>query len=146
MTVGASQVVDVTISPVPGALQYNIWGLVSSTYYLLATCGGTKYTLQGALPSSSTQPTTDSGTGKPTRMEGVIPVLTGVSASAGVYPAGWQGGYVNNGVGLHMNYNTIYTALKALWDCSSPTARARSRPTRRRSSPRARTWRTCPRT
>ena len=119
VTVGASQVVDVTISPVPGALQYNIWGLVSSTYYLLATCGGTKYTLQGALPSSSTQPTTDSGTGKPTRMEGVTSVLSGVSASAGVYPAGWQGGYVNNGVGLHMNYNTIYTALKALWDSSS---------------------------
>ena len=79
VTVGASQVVDVTISPVPGALQYNIWGLVSSTYYLLATCGGTKYTLQGGLPSSSTQPTTDSGTGKPTRMEGVTSVLTGVS-------------------------------------------------------------------
>ena len=33
-------------------MQYNIYGLVSSTYYLLATCGGVKYTLQGAtLPA-----------------------------------------------------------------------------------------------
>ena len=42
------QVVDVTISPVAGATQYNIWGSNSgaTTYYLLATCGGTKYTLQ----------------------------------------------------------------------------------------------------
>ena len=47
VTVGAGQVVDVTISPVAGATQYNIWGLVSATYYLLASCGGTKYTLQG---------------------------------------------------------------------------------------------------
>ena len=112
----ANQVVDVVISPVPGAIQYNIWGYDSSVYYLLATCGGTKYTLQGALPASSTRPTTDSGTGKPTRMEGVIPVLTGLSASSGVYPSGWQGGYVNNGVGTHLSYNVMYTALKALWD------------------------------
>ena len=55
VSVAASQVVDVVISPVAGALQYNIWGIVSSTYYLLGTCGGTKFTLQGALPASSTQ-------------------------------------------------------------------------------------------
>jgi hypothetical protein len=119
----SGQVVDVTISPVAGATQYQIWGNNgSTTYYLLATCGGVKFTLQGPLPASGTQPTTDSGTGKPTRMEGVIPTLTGVSSAAGIYPTtpvNWQGGYVNNGVGLHLNYNTIYTVLKALWD--SPT-------------------------
>lgn len=122
VTVAAGQVVDVTISPVAGATQYNIWGSNSgaTTYYLLASCGGTKFTLQnGTLPTSSAQPTTDSGTGKITRMEGVIPTLAGVSASAGVYPSGWQGGYINNGVGLHLNYNTIYTTLKALWDSTS---------------------------
>jgi hypothetical protein len=120
VTVAAGQVVDVTIVPVNGAIQYNIWVQGSaSNYYLMASCGGTKYTLQGSLPAASAQPTVDSGTGKATRMEGVIPVLTGLSASSGVYPAGWQGGYVNNAVGLHMNYNTIYTALKALWDSSS---------------------------
>ena len=118
VTVGAGQVIDVTISPVPGAIQYNIWGADSgpTNYYLLATCGGVKFTLQGGLPAISTRPTTDSGTGKDTRMEGVIPVLSGLSQQSGVYPGGWQGGYVNNAVGLHMNYNTIYTALKALWD------------------------------
>jgi len=118
VTVAAGQVVDVTISPVPGALQYSIWGADSgpTNYYLLATCGGTKYTLQGALPAIGTHPTADSGTGKPTRMEGVTPVLTGLSQQAGVYPSGWQAGYNNQAVGQHMNYNAIYTALKALWD------------------------------
>jgi hypothetical protein len=120
VTVGAGQVVDVTISPVAGATQYNIWGASSvPAYYLLATCGGVKYTLQGSLPAASTQPTTDSGTGKGTRMEGVIPTLTGVSAANGVYPSGWQGGYSNLGVGQHLNYNAIYVALKALWDSTS---------------------------
>jgi len=124
VTVSAGQVVDVTIAPSAGAMQYSIWGLVSSTYYLLATCGGVKYTLQGGtLPAASTQPTADSGTGKGTRIEGVIPVLSGLSQQAGVYPSGWQGGYYNGGVGLHFNYNTIY-----------------------RPSPAGRTWRTCPRT
>ena len=150
VTVTAGQVVDVTISPVAGATQYNIWGYDGSTnYYLLASCGGTKYTLQGALPAIGTHPTTDSGTGAVTRMEGVIPTLSGISASAGVYPTtpfNWQGGYINNGVGLHLNYNTIYTALKALWDSSSPSTRARSRPTRPRSCRPARTSRTCRRT
>ena len=67
VTVGSGQVVDVTIAPVAGAMQYNIWGLVSATYYMLATCGGVKYTLQGyaTLPASATQPTTGAPTGVP---------------------------------------------------------------------------------
>ena len=119
-TVSAGQVVDVTISPVAGAMQYNIYIEVSSAWYLWATCGGVKYTIQGPTPGTSvTPPATDTGTGKGTRMEGIVPVLTGVSASAGIYPSGWQGGYVNNAVGAHMNYNAIYNALKALWDSTS---------------------------
>jgi hypothetical protein len=119
-TVSAGQVVDVVISPVAGAMQYNVYIEVSSAWYLWATVGGVKFTVQGPTPATSlTPPASDTGTGKPTRMEGVIPVLSGVSASSGVYPSGWQGGYVNNGVGQHMNYNTIYTALKALWDSTS---------------------------
>ena len=120
VTVSAGQVVDVTIAPVAGAMQYNIYG-VDTSWYLLATCGSTKYTLQGysTLPAVVTQPTTDSGTGKPTRMEGVIPVLSGVSAGAGVYPSGWSGGYYNGAVGQHLNYNIVYTTLKALWDSST---------------------------
>ena len=72
-------------------------------------------------------------------MEGVIPTLSGVSASAGIYPTSpftWQGGYVNNGVGLHLNYNTIYTAHQGAVGLDDPSTRARSRPTRRRSCPR----------
>ena len=121
VTVNAGQVIDVTIAPVTGAIQYNIWGADSgpTNYYLLASCGGTKFTLQGGLPAIGTHPTTDSGTGKGTRMEGVTPVLTGLSQQAGVYPGGWQGGYSNQAVGQHFNYNVIYTALKALWDSST---------------------------
>ena len=115
------QVVDVTISPVAGATQYNIWGYDGSTnWYLLATCGGVKFTLQGPLPAIGTHPTTDSGTGKPTRMEGVIPIaVRRVRLRRGSTRSGWQGGYSNFGVGLHLNYNTIYTAIKALWDSTT---------------------------
>jgi hypothetical protein len=117
------QVVDVTISPVAGAMQYNIYVTTASTVqtFLWATCGGVKFTLQGSGSglTALTAPTSDTGTGKPTRMEGVVPVLSGLSASAGVYPSGLQGGYANLGVGQHMNYNAIYTALKALWDSTS---------------------------
>lgn len=119
VTVASGQVVDVTIAPSAGAMGYTIYGLVSSTAYVLATgVGGAKYTLQGfaTLPSSVTAPAADTGTGKGTRMEGVIPTLTGASASAGVYPSGWQGGYVNSSVGTHLSYNAIYTALDALWE------------------------------
>lgn len=116
----AGQVVDVTIVPVVGAMNYNIYVTTSSTYYLMASgVGGTKFTLQGTPPSSGTAaPSTDSGTGKSTRIEGVIPTLTGLSASAGVYPTSpinWQGGYVNQAVGTHLSYGAIYTALENLW-------------------------------
>ena len=32
---------------------------------------------------------------------------------------GWQGGYYNGAVGQHLNYNIVYTTLKALWDSST---------------------------
>jgi hypothetical protein len=120
-TVSAGQVVDVTIPSVPGALSYNIYGYNGTNYYLLATgVGGQKYTLQGfsTLPATVTKPTTDSGTGSGTRMEGIIPTLTGKSSSAGIYPQNWQGGYINQSVGQHLSYNVIYTALQQLWDDS----------------------------
>lgn len=118
----AGQVADITVTPVPGALFTNIYVSTNGTnYYLMASqVGGTRFTLQGTVPSSGTQaPAADTGTGKGTRMEGVIPTLAGVSASAGIYPSGWQGGYVNNAVGSTLNYNVINTTLKALWDSSS---------------------------
>jgi len=122
--VPAGSVVDVTIPAVAGATSYNIYASLTGpgNYYLLASgVGATRYTLQGfaTLPAVVVPPATDSGTGKGTRMEGVIPTLTGVSAKAGVYPSGWQGGYVNNSVGTHLSYNAVYVALKALWDSTS---------------------------
>lgn len=115
--VAAGQVVDVTIPAIAGGMQYTIYGYDGTSYYLLATTGSVKYTLQGStLPAAVTPPAADTGTGKGTRIEGVIPTLTGQSALAGVYPSGWQGGYVNNAVGSHLSINVVNTALKALID------------------------------
>jgi hypothetical protein len=120
----ASQVVDVTIAPVTGAMNYNIYVTTSSTYYLMAQgVGGVRFTLQGTPPASgTTPPSADTGTGKNTRFEGVIPVLSGLSSTAGVYPTtptNWIGGYYNNAVGTHLSYNAVYAALKALWQSTS---------------------------
>lgn len=118
--VAAGQVVDVTIPSVPGAQTYDIYGFTTGTsYYPLATgVGGQKYTLQGfaTLPTVTTKPATDTGTGSGTRMEGIIPTLAGKSASAGVYPTNWQGGYYNGSVGTHLSYSVIYNMLQSLWD------------------------------
>ena len=61
-----------------------------------------------------------------------------VSQGGGVYPSGWQGGYYNGNVGLHLNYNIVYTTLKAL--AGTPLHRVHDQrpvlpPTPRRSSP-----------
>jgi hypothetical protein len=137
-TVGTANVVDVTIAPVAGAQTYNIYvssnatpgqanafiqvgtttqaGVVTSGSQTGTPVGGLKFTLQGAVPTVGTSPTADTGTGKNTRMEGIIPTLTGASASAGIYPAGWQGGYVNSKVGTHLSYNAVYNLLDGLWE------------------------------
>lgn len=126
ITVSAGQVVDVTFPAMPaGGQSWNIYGYDGSSYYLLATgVGGTKYTLQGysSLPATVTPPATDTGTGSATRMEGLIPVLTGKSAASSIYPTNWQGGYVNSSVGAHLSYNVLYTALQALWDGANTTS------------------------
>lgn len=124
-TVASGQVVDVTFPAMPaGGQSWNIYAYDGSVYYLVASgVGGVKYTLQGTtLPASSTPPATDTGTGSATRMEGLIPVLTGKSAASSIYPANWQGGYVNQAVGTHLSYNVLYTALQALWDGANTTS------------------------
>lgn len=122
VTVGAGQVVDVTVTPIAGALFSNLYtSNASGAYYLNASqVGGVHYTLQGTLVTSAgtVVGSADTGTSKGTRMEGVIPTLAGVSAQGGIYPANWQGGYVNNAVGSTLNYSTINTVLKALWATS----------------------------
>lgn len=124
----AGDVIDVVWTGVPGALYYNVYVVSSTgstTNYLVASVGGVKVTLQNSQPAANViaaLPTVDSGTGKSTRMEGIIPTLTGLSAQAGIYPSvpsAWQGGYVNNSVGTHLSYSVIYNALKALWDSSA---------------------------
>ena len=83
-TVATGQVVDVVIAPVAGAQQYNIYvgtntpGNTNSNYFLQAgittqsgtttlgkqtsnAVGGTRFTLQGALATVTSPPTTDTG-------------------------------------------------------------------------------------
>lgn len=125
----AGQVVDVTIAPSTGAMNYNIYVSTNaapsraSAWLMGPGVGGVRFTLQGTPPSSGTNPpAADTGTGKPTRMEGVIPTLTGLSATAGVYPTSpinWQGGYINQSVGTHLSYQAIYTALENLWQSTT---------------------------
>lgn len=123
VAVAAGQVVDVIISPVPGALQYNLYVATgtadpgaSASRLMASGVGATRYTLQGALPTTGpTPPTADTGTGNPQRMEGIIPTLAGRSAAAGVYPAGWQAAYINQTVADTLNTNVVATALAALW-------------------------------
>jgi hypothetical protein len=138
----AGQVVDVVIGPSAGGLTYNIYvstnaspsranawlqagsttqsGVTTAGSQQASPAGGVKFTLQGTAPTATANaPSADTGTGKNTRMEGVIPVLSGHSATGGVYPSGWQGGYVNQSVGTHLSYNAIYTALDSLWESGS---------------------------
>jgi len=119
----SGQVVDLVIGPSAGALSYNVYvstngsPAVANAFRVATGVGGVKFTVQGTLPGSgATPPTTDTSTGKNTRMEGIIPTLAGKSASGGIYPSGWQGGYYNGAVGTHLSYNVIYTALQQLWD------------------------------
>lgn len=119
----AGQVVDVTITPVAGALSYNVYVSTNASpangneWRAATGVGGTRYTLQGTAPTTGfNPPTADTGTGSATRMEGIIPTLAGKSATAGVYPSQWQGGYYNPSVGSHLNFNVLYNALQGLWD------------------------------
>lgn len=123
ITTGAS-VIDVVITPVTGALWYNIYTTVATspgTYYRnVAQVGAHTYTLQGALPTSGTGiPSGDTGTSSPYRMEGLVSTLSGHSAGgSAVYPSGWQGGYINQSVGDTLNINVVNAALQGLWNGS----------------------------
>jgi hypothetical protein len=148
-TVSATQVADVTISPVAGAQQYNIYisnaaaaptnaqyflqvgqttqsGVTSVGSQQSGAVGGLKFTIQGAVATTGANPPlADTGTGKSTRMAGIIPTLSGQAATAGVYPtspSSWQGGYVNQKVGTHLSINAINTALQSLFDGSGQTS------------------------
>jgi hypothetical protein len=125
VTSGAS-VVDVTITPVAGALWYNIYLAVGTSpaagaFFRIATgVGGTNFTLGGPVATSGpTGPAADTGTFSANRMEGIVPTLAGHSQGGGqIYPSGWQGGYVNMAASTPLNTALINTALQKLWDGS----------------------------
>jgi hypothetical protein len=132
-TVGTGQVVDVVITPVAGAQQYNLYVQNNNTgnYYLQVgtsvqtgvqyagaqtpnSVGGVRVTLQGAIATSSNPannvqpPAADSGTGGNNRMEGLIPTLTGLSANgSGPYAnVGFEGANVWKGGYVNQNVGT----------------------------------------
>jgi len=128
-----TDVIDVTLAPVPGAYNYNIYisaahasgGYSTRTgfFRLVTGQGGSKYTIQGpTLPSSGTNPpASDTGTSATTRYEGINSVLSGHAngsdgAGSTVYPSGFQGGYVNQAVGAKLGVTPLFDALTALWD------------------------------
>jgi len=126
------QVIDVTVNPALGALSYNVYTATGAAnpgragFWLNVTdLGGQKVTLQGALPTSGTNPpAADSGTGATTRYEGLFSILSGWAGNAGgpnVYPtSGYAGGYFNQRVGTVLNTAAIFNALLGLWDNTAP--------------------------
>lgn len=121
----SGQVVDVTITPVRGALQYNIYVATgtsdpgaTASRLMVQGVGATRVTLQGALPTGgATPPTADTGTGNPNDFEGLVSILSGHAATdAGVYPAGFAGGYVNQSVNDVLSVRVLNTAFQQLWD------------------------------
>ena len=127
----SGNVADVTISPVPGALNYVVYvttGASAGTYYQWTTgtqggsVGGIKFTLQGALPVAGANPlSSDSGTYASTRSESLLSVLSGhaaatVNSITGPYPTGVNAGYYNNAEGATLNVQTIQQALQQMFN------------------------------
>lgn len=119
----SGQVVDVTISPVAGAAQYNIYvstGTSAGTFYIKASgVGGHKFTLQGAIPTGGTQPpTADTGTGSTNDYDGMFDIIDGYVA-ASTYPSGYEGGYINQSVGSTLTSAVLFDLFAGLWDNSA---------------------------
>ncbi len=123
--VASGDVYDVTIVPVRGAFQYNVYvttGASAGTYYLYKKGqGGTLLTLQGALPvSGANPPTHDTGTSSANDFEGLMSILDGHAVTdASVYPAGWSGVGTNKAVGATLGIAPMFTVLQQLWDTGS---------------------------
>jgi len=131
-----TSVVDVTIPTVPGALGYIIYvgqgsvapapgDLFQWQYNTLGgTVGSTKFTLQGAVPTSgSTPPLADTGTGNSNRMESLIAVLSGRSYNGGAGPYPGPGsdpavnpGYYDGAVGNTFNVTVLQNALQQMFN------------------------------
>lgn len=127
VSVAGAAAARVVITPVPGALAYNVYVATGTTapadtgYHLYATVGGTTIDVTSFPGTGANPPTADSGTAAATDYEGFIPTISGHSSSGGspVYPAGLQGSYVNQSVGDVLSEAVINTALEAMWDGAS---------------------------
>ena len=116
------QVVDVTIAPVAGATQYNVYvGTGASApasaagYFLQGSTGGVKFTVQGALATSGQNPpAADTGTGNASSFDGMFAILSG-KAAGGSYPAGTVAGYYAPATGKKASIAVFNAALYALW-------------------------------
>lgn len=118
----AGDVVDVTITPSSGALAYNIYTATGAsapaigTFKLYAAgVGATVFTITGALGAGANPPASDTGTSSANDYEGLIPTISGHSAG-GVYPAGYQGSYVNQSVNDTLSVNALDAAFNAMWN------------------------------
>ena len=118
-------VVDVTISPVDAAQAYVLYVTTDAgTYYQFlyntngGVVGGVKFTLQGAIPDSGTEPPTeDSGTYASTRSESLLSVLTGQAYNGGDGPyPDVQAGYYDNAVGEILSVSVIQNALLQMFN------------------------------
>lgn len=125
VAVSAGQVVDVVTTGIPAGLQsLNVYvGTGASDpgnagHFRQSTgVGGSKYTVQGAVPTSgAVPPGADSGTSSANDQEGLLSVLSGHAANGSIYPAGWQAGYYNGAVADTLNSNSLNAALAAMWD------------------------------
>jgi hypothetical protein len=122
-------VVDVTIAPVNGAYNYNIYiGQAASVqpantaFWLMAAgVGATTFTLQGAVPTSGTNPpVADTGTSSANDYEGWLSIVDGhaggKAGGASVYPTGFTGSYINKSVGATLSHTVLFNALSAMWN------------------------------
>jgi hypothetical protein len=127
--IGAGKVVDVTLVDVTGAEYYNVYagtGVANpgrTASWLVGTTAWKKFTIQGALPTSGTNPhTTDSGTGASTNYDGLISILSG-SANSTYDPdtLGLNSGYtLRHNVGSSgtaaFSYADLQTMFSAMYD------------------------------
>lgn len=126
-TLGGSTAPIVHISPVKGALAYNVYVSATSSVsaaYLVATVGGSNYTLTitEAPTSGTTAPTADTGTGSSTDYEGLVSILSGwASDQSGpaVYPEGYGPGYYDGTVGDTLSVDVVANALREVYNGSS---------------------------
>jgi hypothetical protein len=129
-----TSVVDVTISTVPGTLMYRIYVGTGTAapgragFWLWATntqvssaIGGVKFTLQGAVPTSGTNPpAADTGTGSTNRQESFLSVLSGLAYNGGLGPyPNIAAGYYNAAVAAQLTVQTVTNALQQAYNGST---------------------------